>query len=79
MTVDRVDLHPTWGVRVVFNEVVDMNCGTKMAEWLAVDNDVFMNRVTSSLLSAKYAGAKVMVWVSSCENSIAQINQTRIK
>lgn len=78
-TIQRIDLHPDWGVRVVFDEVVDSTCGSTMAEWTAVDDNVFMNRVTSSLLSAKYAKAKVNLWVSNCENGIAQVNQIQIE
>jgi hypothetical protein len=77
--VERVDLHPTWGVRVLFSDVVDSTCGSKTAQWSAANDPVFMDRITSTLLSAKFADGKIRLWVSGCKDGIAQVNQTQIQ
>ncbi len=80
LSVQRIDLHPDWKVRVVFNNVIHSDCpGVIMAEWAASSDVEFMNRVTSSMLAANVSGQEVMLWVSSCSGGIAQVNQTRIQ
>ncbi len=80
LSVQRIDLHPDWKVRVVFNNVIHSDCpGVTTAEWGSSSDVEFMNRVTSSMLAAKASGQEIMLWVSSCSDGIAQVNQTRIQ
>jgi len=79
VTVQRINLHPTWGVKVETLEVVSQNCGVKAVEWSNSSNEVFMNRVVSSMLAARFSKAKVRFWISTCENGLAQVNQTQIQ
>lgn len=79
LKVERVDLHTNWGVKVLFSEVIDSTCGSKMAQWCASNELVFIDRVTGALFSAKFAGGKIRLWVSGCKDGISQDKQTQIK
>ena len=82
LTVNEVDYHPTWRVRVVFNEQVTSECpGVTSVKWTNSDNEEFMDRVIASILLAKVTSQKVKVWVNSCDsgNGEVYVTQTQVQ
>ncbi len=79
VTIRQVNLHYSWGVKVETLENISLNCNTKAVEWYSSSDEVFMNRVLSSMLAAKFAQAKVRFWISNCDNGLAQVSQTQIQ
>lgn len=78
LTVSRIDFHPTWVLNVVFEEDIIEGCG-KNAKWSASSNEVFMDRIISTMLAAKVSGAKVRVWLHDCDDGVANVNQTQLQ